>query len=199
MAEKKESGGMGITLIIILVVVGMAVWATISPAYLMSTLKQERAFTLDLGGGAADQWIYTKTMATSIEQLKDVTTGIKQATTLPSVMRDWVQNRILSTWLWGTLIMYRANMLLLYFFILMPFTFAIMLDGFWVREISMHRFSSQSSARHRFGVVINTTTLFAACLWLVIPIPIPSVVAPLAIIAVGFATWMWLSNLQKRI
>ena len=199
MAEKKESGGMGITLIIILVVVGMAVWATISPAYLMSTLKQERAFTLDLGGGAADQWIYTKTMATSIEQLKDVTTGIKQATTLPSVMRDWVQNRILSTWLWGTLIMYRAYMMLLYFFILMPFTLAIFLDGWWVREISMHRFSSQSAARHRVGVVISTMTLFGVCIWIVIPFPIPSVVAPLAIISVGFASWMWLSNLQKRI
>ncbi len=199
MADKKESSGTGMTLVIIIVVAGMVAWATISPAYLMNALKEERAHTLELGGGATDQWIYTKTMATSIEQLKDVTTNIKQTKSLPSVVRDWVQNRILSTWLWGTLIMYRANMLLLYFFILMPFTFAIMLDGFWVREISMHRFSSQSSARHRFGVVINTTTLFAACLWLVIPIPIPSVVAPLAIIAVGFATWMWLSNLQKRI
>jgi len=98
-----------------------------------------------------------------------------------------------------SLIVYRANMLVLYWFILMPFTIAATTDGFWVREISTFRFSSQSPIRHRFGVLISTMTLVSVCVWVVLPIPIPSVVAPLAIVAIGFATWMWLSNMQKRI
>jgi hypothetical protein len=73
------------------------------------------------------------------------------------------------------------------------------MDGWGVREISMHRFSSQSPMKHRMGVIISNTTLIAIAIWIALPFPIPSVVAPLAIIAIGFSSWVWLSNLQKRI
>jgi len=41
--------------------------------------------------------------------------------------------------------------------------------------------------------------MFGVAIWLVLPIPVPSMVAPLAIASIGWATWMWVSNLQKRI
>ena len=94
---------------------------------------------------------------------------------------------------------YRAYMLLLYFFALMPFVMALSMDGWGVREISMHRFSSQSPMKHRMGVAISNANLVFVAVWMVLPTPIPSVFAPAAILAMGVASWIWLSNLQKRI
>ncbi len=90
-------------------------------------------------------------------------------------------------------------MLLLYFFVLFPFVMALSMDGWGVREISMHRFSSQSPMKHRMGVVISNANLMFVAVWIIIPIPIPAVFAPISILAMGVASWIWLSNLQKRI
>ncbi len=199
MASKKEEGGFGTLLAVIAIVAALGTWMVISPGYLMKALTAEREFSSQLGGHAADQWIYSKMLSTSIGQVKGIASSIKETKTMPSMLKNWAQERIITTWLWGSLIIYRANMLVLYWFILMPFTIAATTDGFWVREISTFRFSSQSPIRHRFGVLISTMTLVSVCVWVVLPIPIPSVVAPLAIVAIGFATWMWLSNMQKRI
>jgi len=65
--------------------------------------------------------------------------------------------------------------------------------------IRTFQFSSQSPIRHRIGVLISTVVMFGVAIWLVLPIPVPSMVAPLAIASIGWATWMWVSNLQKRI
>ncbi len=66
-------------------------------------------------------------------------------------------------------------------------------------QIRTFQFSSQSPIRHRIGVLISTVVMSGVAIWLVLPIPLPSVVAPLAIASIGWATWMWVSNLQKRI
>src|SRR3989338_266195 len=79
--------------------------------------------------------------------------AIKGTTTTPDAMKGWLQDRIMATWLWGALIVYRANLLLLFWFILMPLTMAIAADGYSTRMIRTHRFSAQSPIRHRFGVL----------------------------------------------
>jgi len=199
MAEKKNRRSFGTTLAFISILGGLAVWALVTPEYLMRSLQSEREFSMRMGGVDADRWIYTQSISGSMNIIKNSTSAIKDTQSLPAMMKSWSQERIIVTWLWTSLITYRAYMLLLYFFILFPFVIAITMDGWGVREISMHRFSSQSPMKHRFGVVVSNTTLICVAIWIILPFPIPSVVAPLAILAIGFSSWVWLRNLQKRI
>jgi len=199
MADKKDKGSSGAVVAMFVILGAMAVWSLVSPEFLMSSLQAERAFSVAMGGTDSDRWIYSQSIAVSMDFIKDSTSAIKDTQALPSMMKHWAQERVIVTWLWYSLITYRAYMLLLYFFILFPFVIAITMDGWGVREISMHRFSSQSPMKHRMGVIISNTTLIAIAIWIALPFPIPSVVAPLAIIAIGFSSWVWLSNLQKRI
>ncbi len=199
MADKKDKGSSGAVVAMFVILGAMAVWSLISPEFLMNSLQAERAFSVAMGGTDSDRWIYSQSIAASMDFIKDSTSAIRDTQALPSMMKHWSQERVIVTWLWYSLITYRAYMLLLYFFILFPFVIAITMDGWGVREISMHRFSSQSPMKHRMGVIISNTTLIAIAIWIALPFPIPSVVAPLAIIAIGFSSWVWLSNLQKRI
>ncbi len=200
MAAKKERSNSSMGVIAMFVaLIALAEWAFIPPSFLMKSIEAERTFAIGLGGQASDHWIYTQTLASSMDYLKSSASSIKDTQALPSAIRGWAQERIIATWLWLSLITYRGFMLLLYFFILFPLVVALSMDGWGVREISTHRFSSQSPMKHRFGVVISNLTLIGVAIWLALPFPIPSVVAPLAIIAVGFSSWMWLSNMQKRI
>lgn len=199
MADKKDKGSSGAVITMFVILGAIAVWSLISPEFLMNSLQAERAFAVQMGGIDSDRWIYTQSISASTDLLKGSTSAIKDTRALPSMFKNWSQERIIVSWLWFSLITYRAFMLLLYFFILFPFVIAITMDGLWVREISMHRFSSQSPMKHRLGVVISNTTLIAITIWIALPFPIPSVVAPLAIMAVGMAGWIWLGNLQKRI
>lgn len=199
MAEKNHKGSSGATLALLGVLAVMAVWALVTPEYLMRSLQSEREFSMHMGGADADRWIYTQSISGSMDIIKDSTSVIKSADSLPAPVKRWTQERVIVTWLWASLITYRAYMLLLYFFVLMPFVMALSMDGWGVREISMHRFSSQSPMKHRMGVVISNANLAFVAIWMVLPMPIPAVFAPLAILAMGVASWIWLSNLQKRI
>jgi len=199
MAEKKNRSSFGTTLAFISILGGLAVWALVTPEYLMGSLQSEREFSMRMGGVDADRWIYTQSISGSMDIIKDSTSVIKGTESLPVPVKRWAQERVIVTWLWFSLITYRAYMLLLYFFALMPFVMALSMDGWGVREISMHRFSSQSPIKHRMGVVISNANLVFVAVWMVLPTPIPAVFAPVAILAMGVASWIWLSNLQKRI
>lgn len=198
-AKKSEGSGTTGVIAMFAILIALAVWVFISPSFLMKSIEAERAFAIGLGGQASDRWIYTKTLESSMDYLKSSASSIKDTKVLPNAIRRWAQERIIATWLWLSLITYRGFMLLLYFFILFPLVVALSMDGWGVREISTHRFSSQSPMKHRMGVVMSNFTLIGVVVWIVLPFPIPAVVAPLAIIAVGFSSWMWLSNMQKRI
>ena len=199
MADKKSNGSLGATIALFGVLAVTAIWALITPEFLMNALHSEREFSMQMGGADADRWIYTQSISGSMDIIKDSTSVIKGTESLPVPVKRWAQERVIVTWLWFSLITYRAYMLLLYFFALMPFVMALTMDGWGVREISMHRFSSQSPMKHRMGVVISNANLVFVAVWMVLPTPIPAVFAPVAILAMGVASWIWLSNLQKRI
>jgi hypothetical protein len=199
MADKKQKGSFGATMALLAILAAAFVWALVTPEYLMQSLMSEREFSMSMGGIDADRWIYTQSISGSMDIIKDSTSVIKGADSLPAPVKRWTQERVIVSWLWFSLITYRAYMLLLYFFALMPFVMALSMDGWGVREISMHRFSSQSPMKHRMGVVISNANLVFVAVWMVLPMPIPSVFAPIAILAMGVASWIWLSNLQKRI
>lgn len=197
--DQKEQGSFtGLWMVLVLIVV-LGTWMFLTPEHLLKSLEGERAFVTQMSGQQADQWIFGKMISVSAGQIQGMSDAIRDTKDAPGALKEWVQNRIAVTWLWGSLIVYRANLLMLFWFILMPFTIAVAIDGYSTRMIRTFRFSSQSPIRHRIGVLISTGVLFGVAIWLVLPIPLPSVVAPLAIASIGWATWMWVSNLQKRI
>lgn len=199
MADKKNKSSFWATMSMVALLVAVAMWSLITPESMMNSLQSERDFSMKMGGIDADRWIYTQSISGSMDIIKDSTSVIKETESLPAPVRRWAQERVIVTWLWFSLITYRAYMLLLYFFVLFPFVMALSMDGWGVREISMHRFSSQSPMKHRMGVVISNANLMFVAVWIIIPIPIPAVFAPISILAMGVASWIWLSNLQKRI
>lgn len=199
MADKKSNGSVWANVALFAVLAAAAVWATITPEYLMNTIQSEREFSMSMGGADADQWIYTQAIAGNTGILKDTTSIFKGTEMLPTPIKRWARERAIVTWLWTSLITYRIYALQLYFFILFPFLIAIAMDGWGAREISTHRFSFQSPIRHRLGVIVLFSGIAAAVIWLVLPVPIPAVFAPLTIITVGVANRIWLANLQKRI
>jgi len=202
MAKKESDSNFTGLWMVLVFMAALAAWMFLSTEYLVSALSNERKFLVEMAGAPADQWVYGKMIGTSMEQLKDVNAAIKtekEKTGAPEVLSKWIQERIIVTWLWGSLIMYRLNLLLLFFFILMPFTIAIAADGFYNRTIRTFRFSSQSPIRHRLGVIVLTMATAGGGIWILLPFPIPSIIAPLVIVFVGLSTWIWATNLQKRI
>ena len=201
-SDQKEQGGFKTLWMVLVLFAAMGAWMFISTGQLLTTLVEERSFVAQLSGRQAEQWIFSKMIDSSSHQLGDVAKAVHiegARQDVPAVFREWILDRILVTWLWGTLILYRLNVLLLFWLILMPFTIAVAADGFYTRLIRTFRFSSQSPIRHRVGVTLSMISIFSALIWLILPVPMPTMIAPLVIIAVGWATWMWESNLQKRI
>ena len=197
--DQKEQGSFTALWMVLVLIVAIGTWMLITPEHLLKSLTGERAFVTKLSGQQADQWIFGKMISVSAGQIQGMSAAIKDTKDTPGALKEWVQNRVVVTWLWGSLIVYRIYLLMLFWFILMPFTIAVAIDGYSTRMIRTFQFSSQSPIRHRIGVIISTTVMFGVAIWLVLPIPVPSMVAPLAIASIGWATRMWVSNLQKRI
>ena len=200
--DQKEQGSFTALWMVLVLIAAIGTWMLITPEHLLKSLTGERAFVTQMSGQQADQWIFGKMISVSADQIQGVSDAIIDTAAskeTPSPLKEWIQNRIVVTWLWGSLIVYRIYLLMLFWFILMPFTIAVAIDGYSTRMIRTFQFSSQSPIRHRIGVLISTAVMFGVAIWLVLPIPVPSMVAPLAITSIGWATWMWVSNLQKRI
>jgi len=200
--DQKEQGSFTALWMVLVFLVAIGTWMLITPEHLLKSLAGERAFVTQLSGQQADQWVFGKMISVSAGQVHGMSDSIKDAAAsqdTPGPLKEWIRNRIVVTWLWGSLIVYRIYLLMLFWFVLMPFTIAAAIDGYSTRMIRTFRFSSQSPIRHRIGVLISTVVLFGVAIWLLLPIPLPSMVAPLAIVSIGWATWMWVSNLQKRI
>lgn len=200
--DQKEQGSFTALWMVLVFLVAIGTWMLITPEHLLKSLAGERAFVTQLSGQQADQWVFGKMISVSAGQVHGMSDSIKDAAAsqdTPGPLKEWIRNRIVVTWLWGSLIVYRTYLLMLFWFILMPFTIAVAIDGYSTRIIRTFRFSSQSPIRHRIGVLISTGVMFGVAIWLLLPIPLPSMVAPLAIVSIGWATWMWVSNLQKRI
>jgi len=41
--------------------------------------------------------------------------------------------------------------------------------------------------------------LVGLAVWMIVPLPMPSLLPPLLIVAISYALWLWVSNLQKRL
>lgn len=73
------------------------------------------------------------------------------------------------------------------------------LDGHYMREIRKYSFVAQSPIRHKLGIRVIWVVIIGLAGWLLMPIPLPALIAPTLTVCLAYALWLWVSNLQKRL
>lgn len=175
----------------------IAMLALIPSQAIEQTWQAETSQIKSIGGDRAHVWIRAQ-MAGFMSDI--VKSGVETETNLgTSKVENWVRDRIYASLLWANLALYRAASLLMWSLIGLPLIMAAAVDGFYVREIRKMAFTSQSPIRHKIGIHFFRMVSIALLFWLMLPVPMPMIAAPLVIVFFSVSTWLWVGNLQKRI
>lgn len=194
------------TFVAVALVLGiMVVWALIPPAAIRSAWVAERVGVYAVAG-AGEGVLFGRTLddlegslASDFRGWLGDVRSIRQGPWDPAGFSDWLQGRIVVTWLWVGLIAYRLQVLMGWWLPGMPLTMAAYLDGQFVREIRKYAFVAQSPIRHSLAVRVLWVVLIGLVAWLIVPLPMPALLPPGLILAIAYALWLWVSNLQKRL
>lgn len=162
---------------------------------MLGAWEGERNMNRQIGGDGFDAWAAAETWGVMAEWGARTRTGIESTQGVGKLLGE----RIYLLFIWCSLIVYRATSLMLWLLIISPFVIAASADGYYVREIRKDSFVAQSPIRHKAGAIAMKLTAISLAVWLFIPFALPSLLAPMLIALFGLASWLWLSNLQKRI
>lgn len=83
--------------------------------------------------------------------------------------------------------------------VLIPFIIAAMVDGAMAREIRKWRFQFTSTTIYNHARKLAGMIVFGVLLLPVIPVKLPILVYPMAIMLCAFMVWASIANMQKRI
>ncbi|NMQ06280.1 DUF4400 domain-containing protein [Candidatus Accumulibacter phosphatis] len=194
------------TFVVVALVLGIVVvWALIPSAAIRSAWVAERAGVYAVTGAGEDV-LFRRTLddlqsslASDFQGWLGDVRSIRRGPWDPAGFSDWLQGRVVVTWLWVGLIAYRLQVLMGWLLPGMPLTMAAYLDGQFVREIRKYAFVAQSPIRHSLAMRVLWIVLIGFVAWLILPLPMPAVLPPLLILAIAYALWLWVSNLQKRL
>ena len=194
------------TYIVVALLLGIAaVWALIPPAVIRSAWVAERAGVYAMAG-AGEAVLFGRTrddleaaLAGDFREWLGDVRAIGQGPWDPAGFAEWMQGRVVVTWLWVGLVAYRLQVLMAWLLPGIPLTMAAYLDGQLVREIRKHAFVAQSPMRHSLAVRALWIVLLGLVAWLVVPLPMPALLPPALVLAIAQALWLWVSNLQKRL
>jgi hypothetical protein len=182
-----------------------ATWAFIPPAVIRNAWIAERAEVYAIAGNG-ESAVYGRTLDDMENSLASDFRGFfidAQSTGQgPFGSADfsaWVRDRIVASWLWIGLVAYRLQVLMGWLVPGIPLVMAAYSDGQLVREIRKYSFVAQSPIRHSLGVRVLWTVLVGLAVWMIVPLPMPSLLPPLLIVSISYALWLWVSNLQKRL
>ncbi|TXF11190.1 DUF4400 domain-containing protein [Pelomicrobium methylotrophicum] len=186
------------TFLSVLLIVGLlAAWALVPVQVMEQSLQAERNQMAAWGGEAADRWIMSRAAGWMDGVVQE---AVEQTEKLGgSAMERWLAGRIYASVLWAALVAYRVSSLAVWGLLGLPLILAASVDGFYVREIRKHAFTAQSPIRHKIGVHFMSWSGLLLLVWLIVPVPMPLIVAPAVICLMALSVWMWLANLQKRI
>jgi hypothetical protein len=182
-----------------------ATWAFIPPAVIRNAWIAERAEVYALAG-SGESAVYGRTLEDLEKSLVSDFRGFfidAQSTgqgPFGSVdFSAWARDRIVASWLWIGLVAYRLQVLMGWLVPGIPLVMAAYSDGQLVREIRKYSFVAQSPIRHSLGVRVLWAVLVGLAVWMIVPLPMPSLLPPLLIVSISYALWLWVSNLQKRL
>lgn len=205
MMAKNPDSGWSTFLAISLFILIVAVWVFIPPAVVRSAWMNERAEVYAIAG-SGESAVYGRIFDDLQASLAGDFRGyIRDAEAMGQgplgnlAFSRWAQDRIMATWLWIGLIAYRLQVLMGWLLPGIPVMLAAYLDGHFVREIRKYSFVAQSPIRHKLGVRVMWIVLAGLAGWVLVPVPMPSLLAPTLIVLISCSLWLWVSNLQKRL
>lgn len=102
-------------------------------------------------------------------------------------------------WEMTRLALQRMVFILYWLPVLIPFIIAAMVDGVMSREIRKWRFQFTSTTVYNFSRKMAGMIVFAVLLLPVIPIKMPMLAYPIAIMLCALTIWASIANMQKRI
>jgi hypothetical protein len=183
----------------------VATWLFIPPSIIRSAWQTERAEVYALAG-LGEHLLFRQAMNGLQQSMaKDFQGFLLEADAMGegalgnSSFSQWTRSRIEATWLWMGLVVYRLHVLMGWLLPGIPLAIVAYLDGQYVREIRKFSFVAQSPIRHKLGIRVMWVVLIGLMGWLVVPVPLPAMIAPVLTVAISYSLWLWVSNLQKRL
>lgn len=204
MAQRKDTG-VSTALVIGAFIAVVATWIFIPPAVIRNSWMTERGEVYAIAGQGEhvvyDQAIsvLNETMARDFKGYLSEAHAMGQGPLGNVSFSQWARSRIEATWLWIGLLAYRLHVLMGWFVPGIPFAIVAYLDGHYMREIRKFSFVAQSPIRHKLGIRVMWVVLVGLACWLLVPIPLPAIIAPALTISLSYSLWLWVSNLQKRL
>lgn len=183
----------------------VATWVFISPATIRAAWMHERSEVHALAG-EGEQRMFAEAMGQLQHSIsRDFRAFLQDADEMGNGplgnqgFSQWTRSRIEATWLWLGLVKYRLNVLSGWLLPGIPLVIVAYLDGHYMREIRKYSFVAQSPIRHKLGIRVTWIVIIGLAGWLLVPIPLPALIAPFLTISLAYSLWLWVSNLQKRL
>lgn len=183
--------------IIVLIMIFITTFLFLPEQIIRKTAEAERQQMLIWSGKSASDWVGMS----SAEFIRDLSEEASKTTLFDTnqAFKDWITGRIYASLIWYDVFVYRMFSAVIWFLVIFPLFMAASVDGYYLREIRKSMFISQSPLRLRIGSLFLFLSMIGIIAWLLIPVPIPALTAPLLIILLAFSCWIWTANLQKRI
>ena len=183
----------------------VATWLFIPPSIIRSAWQTERSEVYALAG-PGEHLLFRQAMNGLQQSIaRDFREFLLEADAMGegalgnSSFSQWTRLRIEATWLWMGLVVYRLHVLMGWLLPGIPLAIVAYLDGQYVREIRKFSFVAQSPIRHKLGIRVMWVVLIGLMGWLLVPVPLPALIAPALTVAISYSLWLWVSNLQKRL
>lgn len=196
--EGKHSFG---SILLVIVLFGSLAIIALVPVDVFQVLRaQEQKQLVRWLGSESDQWIMDRILDALDWINREAGAAMEEASVSGNRKIDaWFINRIYAATVWVHVIMYRFGMIMMWTAFALPCLLAAYLDGYFERQIAKASFKSQSPRLHKSGVDMAMIVTAALVAWVFAPVFVPVLVAPIAIVALSFAWWIWIANLQKRL
>ena len=197
---KEKEHSLASVLLIIVIFGSLAVMVFVPLQVFNAVRDAEQRQLVEWLGAETDQWVMNQIFDMLEAVNKEVMDAFSNAQLSGNEKIDhWLMTRIYAGSVWVHLILYRGGMLAMWALFALPCFLAAMNDGHFRRQISKATFSSQSPMLHKRGVDLGKLVAALLVAWLFVPIYVSTWVAPLAIVGLSFAWWLWVANLQKRL
>jgi len=202
---RRDDSALSTALAIGVFIAVVATWLFIPPSIIRSAWQTERSEVYALAG-PGEHLIFRQamnglqqSMAKEFREFLLEADAMGEGALGNSSFTQWTRLRLEATWLWMGLVVFRLHVLMGWLLPGIPLAIVAYLDGQYVREIRKFSFVAQSPIRHKLGIRVMWVVLIGLMGWLLVPVPLPALVAPTLTVAISYSLWLWVSNLQKRL
>ena len=203
--SRQNDSGLGMVAALGVFILVVATWVFIPPATIRAAWIHERAEVHAMAGEGEQRMFGASMRQLQKSVSRDFKVFLQDADAIGDGplgnqgFSQWTRSRIEATWLWLGLVMYRLNVLSGWLLPGIPLVIVAYLDGHYMREIRKYSFVAQSPIRHKLGIRVTWFVIIGLAGWLLVPIPVPALIAPFLTVSLSYSLWLWVSNLQKRL